>query len=609
MRRTFQHVITLCLVVLFAFGSAAAPAQDEFLDPDAAFGFSARLIDQGHVEVSWRSAPGYYLYRDKIKLSVSPDTVKLADFQLPQGTWHEDETFGRQQVYKGTTIKLTVPLQYSGAKPDKITVTSKYQGCAEAGVCYPPTTKDVSLTLSGAATGGGATSQAAPAAGAPAAPASEQDRFAQILQGSLWVTVGLFFLAGLALALTPCVFPMIPILSAIIVGQGQSVSTGRAFGLSLAYVLGMALTYTVVGMIAGVTGAYLQAFFQNPWVLATFSLVFVLLALSMFGFYNLQMPAGIQAKLSSAGKGGNLAGTFIMGVLSALIVGPCVAAPLAGALLYISQTGDVALGGVSLFALSLGMGAPLLAIGASAGQLLPRAGAWMDAVKHFFGVLLLAVAIWMLSRILPAWATMALWAALLIISAVYLRVLDSLPESASGWARLGKGIGVLLLGYGLLLGLGAATGAQDPLRPLSGLSFGTAGGTPQAAEASALNFRDVKTAQDLQQALAAAQGKPVLLDFYADWCVECVRLERTTFQDPQVQQALGSFVLLRADVTDNTAEQRALLRQFQLIGPPAILFFDPNGQEVRASRLVGYKDASEFLTHLRGVTASTPATS
>lgn len=612
MRRIMQLSARLWLgfLLLFAAGGAGAQnfGQTDFLDPDQAFKFSARLLDPTHIEATWQSAPGYYLYRDKMKLSVNPGTVKLGPYQLPPGVVHNDETFGRQVVYPGRTVKVVIPLEFSGPKPGRITLTSKYQGCAVAGVCYPPATKQFKFTLTGAGGGGGNGTVTTPAQPAPNAGSggalSEQDKFAQILRGNLLVTVGIFFLAGLGLALTPCVFPMIPILSAIVVGQGQTVSTRRAFLLSLAYVLGMALTYTVIGMIAGVTGAYLQAFFQNPWVLIAFSIVFVLLALSMFGFYNLQMPASVQSRLSNMGKGGSGVGTFVMGILSALIVGPCVAAPLAGALLYISQTGDVVLGGISLFALSLGMGVPLLLIGTSAGQLLPRAGKWMDGVKAVFGVLLLAVAIWMLSRILPAWATLALWAALLVISAVYLRALDNLSDSASGWARLGKGLGILLLGYGLLLGLGAVSGARDPLKPLEGLSFVAAGSQGNGAAVSPLKFQTVNTVTALQNALSAAKGKPVLLDFYADWCVDCVRMENTTFQNPQVKQALSRFTLLRADVTDNTDAQRALLHQFQLVGPPALIFFDPQGQEMRSLRLVGYKDSSDFLKHLRGIDAS-----
>lgn len=603
MHRSITHLVLLWMLSICIISPALA--EDEFLEPEQAFQFSARLLDQTHLEVTWKSAKGYYLYRDKLNVTIKPETVKAGNYQMPQGVSHEDEIFGKQIVYPGMTVRTTIPLVYSGAKPAQITVSSKFQGCADAGVCYPPMTRDISLNLASAPAAGSAAAATTPASaaattGQAAPPASEQDQFAEILRGNLLTIVGLFFLAGLALAFTPCVFPMIPILSAIIVGQGERVSTGRAFGLSLSYVLGMALTYTVIGMIAGVTGAYLQAFFQNPWVLVGFSIVFVLLALSMFGFYNLQVPASLQARLSGMGKGGSTISTFVMGILSALIVGPCVAAPLAGALLYISQTGDVVLGGISLFALSLGMGTPLLLIGTSAGKLLPRAGGWMDAVKYVFGVLLLAVAIWMLSRILPAWATMALWATLLIISATFLRVLDSLPHDASGWMRFAKSFGVLLMAYGLLLGLGAVTGAKDPLRPLEGISFG--GG--QTAAVAAPAFQSVSTPEQLRQALASTQGKPVLLDFYADWCVECVRMENTTFRDPQVREALGGFQLLRADVTENNAEQRELLKQFQLVGPPAILFFDPKSQEIRNLRLVGYKDATDFLEHLARVNSS-----
>lgn len=588
----------LCLVLMLLPVAAATAA--EFLPPDQAFQFSARLSGEDTLELSWSSANGYYLYRDKTKISVSPADVTLGDYTLPPGTDHNDKYFGHLQIYDSRTVSVKIPLHFKGKKPDQIVVSSKYQGCAKAGICYPPTTKAIAISLSGEALASAAAPEVPTAANpflAAQAPAlSEQDRFAQLLHGSLWLTVALFFMAGLGLSLTPCVFPMIPILSAIIVGQDKLAKGAGGFALAATYVMGMALTYTVVGVIAGMTGAYLQAFFQDPWVLVGFSLVFALLSLSMFGFYELQMPASLQSKLSGMGKGGNIAGTFIMGALSALIIGPCVAAPLAGALLYISQTGDVLLGGISLFALSIGMGVPLLLIGASAGRLLPKAGAWMETVKVFFGVTLLAVAIWMLSRIIPAWASMALWSVLLVIYAVHLRALDSLGDSASGWTRVGKGVGVLLLVYGLLLGIGALSGASDPLRPLQGMAS-SGREASEAAETSA--FTTVTQAAELEELLVTSQGRWVLLDFYADWCVECVHMEKTTFADPQVLALLKSFVLIRVDVTENSAEQRQILQKYKLIGPPAILFFTPDGEEEREHRVVGYLNSDDFMAQLR----------
>jgi thiol:disulfide interchange protein DsbD len=446
-----------------------------------------------------------------------------------------------------------------------------------------------------------ATAEAAPSADAEPM-VSEQDRIAEVLKGgNLWLIVAAFFGFGLLLALTPCVFPMIPILSGIIAGQGPNITTRKAFTLSVVYVLAMALTYTVAGVLAGLFGANLQAAFQNPWILSLFALVFVALALSMFGFYELQLPSSLQSKLaemSNKQEGGTLIGVAIMGLLSALIVGPCVAPPLFGALIYISQTGDAVLGGIALFALSLGMGAPLIAIGTSAGKLLPRAGAWMDAVKAVFGVLLLAVGILLLERILPAAVAMLLWGLLLICSAVYMGALTQLPAGASGWGKLWKGLGVFLLIYGALMVVGAAAGGKDTIQPLRGLMVGGAGGA--AAEHAA--FKRVKTVADLDRELAAAAsaGKPVMLDFYADWCVSCKEMERYTFSDQTVIQEMGRFVLLQADVTANDAADQALMQgRFGIPGPPAMLFFDTAGSELRNFRLVGFKPAAEFAEHLR----------
>ncbi|MGA7800075.1 MAG: protein-disulfide reductase DsbD, partial [Gammaproteobacteria bacterium] len=457
---------------------------------------------------------------------------------------------------------------------------------------------------------GGVTAAGRPAAkpeaaatSAPAAPVSEQDRIARSLaEGHLLLTLASFFGFGLLLAFTPCVFPMIPILSSIIVGQGERITTGRAFSLSAAYVLAMAVTYTAAGIIAAVFGQNLQAAFQNPWILGTFAGVFVLLSLSMFGFYDLQMPAFVQSKLtdiSNRQRGGTLLGAGVMGFLSALIVGPCVAAPLAGALIYIGQTGNAVLGGLALFALSLGMGAPLLAIGTGAGKVLPRAGDWMNTVKGVFGVLLLAVAIWMLERILPGAITMALWATLLMVSSIYMGALDSLGPDATGWRRFWKGSGLVMLLYGAVLLVGAATGATDPLQPLARVSV-TSGGVASAAEHQGLQFKRVKDLQQFQQQLQAAssQGRPVMLDFYADWCVSCKEMEKYTFSKPQVQQALAGTTLLQADVTADNEADKALLRHFGLIGPPSILFFGPDGTERRPYRVVGYMKAADFRKHV-----------
>ncbi|HEY0635295.1 MAG TPA: protein-disulfide reductase DsbD, partial [Gammaproteobacteria bacterium] len=384
-------------------------------------------------------------------------------------------------------------------------------------------------------------------------------------------------------------------------GHGDTITTRKAFTLSLVYVLAMALTYTVAGVIAGVFGANLQAAFQNPWILGTFSALFVLLALSMFGFYELQLPSALQTKLSEISnkqRGGSLIGVAIMGLLSALIVGPCVAPPLMGALIYIGQTGDAVLGGLALFALSLGMGAPLLALGTSAGKLLPRAGDWMDSVKAVFGVLMIAVAIWMLERILPGAVTMTLWALLLIVSAIYMGAVDTLREGGSGWRKLWKGLGLALLVWGILVLIGAARGGHDPLQPirLSGSE-----GSIDAPGSEGLVFKRITSEAELEGAIAtaAAQGKPVMVDYYADWCVSCKEFEKYTFANPEVQAALADAVLLQIDVTENTDNDQALLKRYRLIGPPAILFFDRDGRELGEYRLVGFVPAADFARHAR----------
>ncbi|MGH8474671.1 MAG: protein-disulfide reductase DsbD, partial [Methylococcales bacterium] len=415
-----------------------------------------------------------------------------------------------------------------------------------------------------------------------------------------------FFGYGLLLAFTPCVFPMVPILSGIIVGHGHTISTSRAFGLSSCYVLASTITYTIFGVLAGLFGSSLnlQALLQTPGVIVAFSALFVLLACSMFGFYNLQLPASLQARLAAHGnrrKGGTALAVASMGVVSALIVGPCVAAPLAGALIYIGQSGDAVLGGLALFAMGFGMGFPLLIIGTSAGKLLPRAGPWMNATKAVFGVLLLAVAVYMLQRIVPPSITMLLWAALLIIPAIYLRAIDAVPESASGWARLWKGLGIILLTGGILLLIGVASGSKDPFRPLNKLVR-----SERQPEQQDLIFTRVNSSSELDHHLtmASGSGQWVMLDYYADWCISCKEMESSTFTDPRVRQVLSRLVLVQADVTRDTPEDRELLKRFELIGPPAILFFEPGNQESRAYRIIGYKDAEGFLEHLKQLLAN-----
>ena len=574
----------------------------EVLEPDQAFRFDAIVEDGNTLLARWDITPGHYLYKDKFRFTLTQaDGVSLGQAQLPKGEEKDDEFFGRIEVYHDP-IEIRLPLLRENLQPTEITLLVSYQGCAEIGICYPPQKKSITLTLP-AGSAGAATAAAepvAPVAAVPAAPLSEQDQLAAALAGgnTAW-TILLFFAAGLLLAFTPCVFPMIPILSSIIVGQGAAITTRKAFVLSLTYVLAMAATYTVAGVIAGLFGANLQAAFQNPWILGSFAAVFVALSFSMFGFYELQLPSALQSKLtevSNRQQGGTLTGVAIMGLLSALIVGPCVAPPLMGALIYIGQTGDPWLGGAALFALSLGMGAPLVAIGTAGGKYLPRAGGWMDAVKAVFGVLLLAVAIWMLERILPAAITMLLWALLLIISAVYMGAVDAIKEGTTGWRKLWKGLGLVLLLQGALMLIGLAAGNTDPLQPLRGIGFGGAAVQPQH-----LSFKTIKSVADLEREVAAASaaGRPVMLDFYADWCISCKEFEKYTFSDPQVIAALGDAVALQADVTANDEQDQALLKRFKLIGPPGIIFYDAAGNELSAHRVVGFMPAEEFAAHIR----------
>ena len=583
---------------------------DDILPAEEAFRFSALVEGSNQLRLRWDIADGTYLYADKIRLELEGDGARIGEFQLPPPKIKHDSVtpegeIGDVEAYVDD-IDLLLPLVRTAPEATEVQLTASYQGCAERGICYPPQKTSVALALPAVPPGQVVSTGSAPppAAAVPSTPDSEpvaeQDQIAAMIQGSsTWAIIGTFFLIGLGLAFTPCVFPMVPILSGIITGQGRDITSRRAFTLSLVYVLAMALTYTAAGVIAALSGENLQAALQNPWALGIFAGVFVLLALSMFGFYDLQLPASWQSKLSEFSnrqRGGTLTGVAIMGLLSALIVGPCVAPPLAGALIYIGQTGDAVLGGAALFAMSMGMGAPLIALGTSAGKLLPRAGAWMDSVKAVFGVVMLGVAIYLLERILPEAVSMLLWGLLLIVSGIYMGAFLHLAHDASGWRKLWKGLGTAMAVYGALMLVGAASGGRDTIQPLKGIAF--AGGGQQESH---LAFERIKTVDDLDQAIARANasGKSVMLDFYADWCVYCKQMERNTFPSPDVQQALANTVTLQADVTDNDELDKALLGRFGIPAPPAILFFDIDGQERRNYRLLGYMGPDEFASHVR----------
>jgi thiol:disulfide interchange protein DsbD len=577
--------------------SFGGTAENEFLPPDQAFKLNVSVRDINTLVADFEVVKDYYLYRDKAKFTVQGNPgVSIVDVVFPQADEKVDKSFGKMAVYH-QPFKVLIKLKRDVGAADKFVLAATYQGCSEKGICYPPLNKTYDLSLAGA-----------PAAVATSTPSaangsglSESLQIANLFKGgSFWLIIAGFFGFGLLLSLTPCVFPMIPILSGIIVGQGKSVTKAHGFVLSVVYVLGMAITYALAGVAAGLSGSLLSAALQNPWVLGSFALVFVVLSFSMFGFYELQMPAALQSKFSDTSnkmKGGSFVGVFIMGSLSALICGPCVAAPLAGALLYIGQTHNVWLGGSALFAMALGMGVPLLLVGLSAGALMPRAGGWMTAVKSFFGVLLLAVAIWLISPVIPVLAHMLLWSALLIVSAIYLRALDPLPVNASGFVKFWKGVGIISLVVGAALLIGALSGGRDILQPLTGLR---AGGitSPAAAAETGPKFERIKSVAELEARIQQANGRHVMLDFYADWCVSCKEMERFTFADPKVQAKLANALLLQADVTANSADDKALLKKFSLFGPPGIIFFDNSGNEIPAARVVGYQTPEKFLQTL-----------
>lgn len=582
--KLFRIVALLLALSLHGF----AVAQD-LLQPDVAFKFSAHALDANTLEVRYNIADGYYLYRSKFKFTAEPATVKLGTAQFPQGDVHNDEFFGKVETYR-KKLRIRLPLTRD-ASTNKLKLTVTSQGCADVGVCYVPQQQTADIDLPAASS--------APAASLPASGAggvvNDEARFERLLaSGSLWLIAAAFFGAGVLLTFTPCVLPMIPILSGIIVGEGRNATRTRAFTLSAAYVLGMSLTYTGIGVGAALSGNLLSAALQNPWVLSAFAMVFVLLSLSMFGFYELQLPSGFHAKITETSnrlKGGHLGAVVLMGIFSAAIVSPCVAAPLAGALLYISQTRDVMLGGIALFAMSIGMGVPLILVGVFEGAFLPKSGHWMRSVKHFFGVLLLAVAIWIVAPVLPVAVQMFAWAALLIGSAMVLRAIDSLPPDAGTAARLWKGVGFLALLAGAALAIGAFAGSRDVLRPLAGLTGGRENG------AQAARFTRVRNVAELDAKLQAP-GRPVMLDFYADWCVSCKEMEAFTFTDARVKAKMGQMLLLQADVTANSSEDKALLKRFSLFGPPGIIFFDRQGREVEGLRVIGYQQADAFLATL-----------
>ena len=583
----------------------ATPCQaaEEFLPADQAFTLQASTTPKGQVQIDFSIVPKTYLYRDRFRVESKTPSVTLTPMSLPPGQRKFDETFGKEvEVYHGL-----VPMQF-GLAPDTpagtaVLVEVGYQGCADAGLCYPPQTRHFTLTAgqSGQVTAIVGMGEGTPKSSTIPSTLNSGSRIETALaSGNLPTIIGVFLVAGLLLSLTPCVLPMMPILSAVIIGQGK-VGRLRGFILALSYSQGMALVYTLLGVSAGLLGEGLAASLQNPWVLGSFSALMVLLSLSMFGVYELQMPAFIQSHLTkTSGKlqSGSLLGVFLMGVVSALIVGPCVSAPLAGALVYLSQTKDVVLGGVALYALACGMSLPLLLLGLSAGSLLPRAGRWMEAVKTLFGLMLLGVAWWLVYPVLPPLAATLSLGALLALAAAFTGGFDTLTTHVSLKHRTALALGLVLALLSAVQIIGGLAGAQspwDPLRP-----FVARAGAAQTSEANALAFQRVSNSQELDEAVAAATqaGQAVMLDFYADWCVACKEMEHFTFTDARVQDRLKNVLLLQADVTANTSDHKALLKRFNLFGPPGILFVDAQGQWLNQARVIGFQKADIFLKSL-----------
>ena len=634
-RHAIQKIsFALLLLGLMVLSVARTTAQD-FLDPEKAFVLQAQMISGDKISLRFKIAPGYYMYRERFSFELDTTHVKLGEPKMPTGRVKFDQTFNKEMelYFTDAVIELPISAWPKNIATESFKLTANGQGCAEAGLCYPPQDFVLQLTPQSGAAGYVIVAQASGSLFERIRQGQLSDLLfgaddiglAQLLSstGLLEITL-LFFVLGLLLALTPCVLPMVPILSVLLVGEEKHVSRARGFSLAFAYVGGMSVIYTALGVAAGLSGAGLAAWLQTPWVLGLFALLLGALALAMFDVYTFQMPASLQTKLMAKNSGilgGRLSAAALMGALSALIVGPCVAAPLAGALLYISQTGDVVLGGLALFAMAWGMGVPLLLMGLSAGKLMPRAGHWMEGVKKFFGVLLLGTAWWMITPLLPSWAQIFGWAVLALFAAVLLRTFDSLPPDARFGALLRKTLGLLLVLLSLLWMVGVASGGRSLLQPLGHLAFmqsatnlssSTRGsqateavpapslkqqllGTPAAAAHP--SFQRVRTVAELE-AILAKTTRPVMLDFYADWCVSCKEMEAFTFVDARVAQRMGQLLLLQVDVTANNADDRALMKRFRLFGPPGIIFFSVSGAERRDIRVVGFQDANRFSATL-----------
>ena len=615
----YKQVVLILLSFLTIVFSGRKGLAAEFLDPEQAFKVKAELGKDGNITLNWQIAEGYKLYRDRIKVGIEHGYARLGAISLPKGDIFTDPTTGEKLEIYHHKLVAKVPLQKAGGA---FGLTVSYQGCAEDGLCYPPIEKVFSLSpeksgdvaLAPSKSGNEDLSGSTPKAENSADKPEEQKATVSkssgddmslakstLEGGSLWKVSLAFIAFGLLLSFTPCVLPMVPILSSIIVGEGEA-TRAKSFLMALAYCLGMALVYTSLGVAAGLAGEGLAGALQKPWVLVLFALLLFGLSLSMFDVYQLQVPASLQNRLNKTSgnlKGGRFFGVFLMGSISALIVGPCVAAPLAGTLVYISQTKNVLIGGLALFSMATGMSVPLLLIGLSAGSLLPKAGAWMIGVKYVFGLMLIGVAIWMVTPVLPAPAVLLAWGALAILCAVFAGVFSAMPDKVTIGAKFTRTLGILLLLVGASELVGAASGASDPLKPLAAFRAQSQAAPSTGGESKA-EFKRIKTSEDLDRELMAST-KPVMLDFYADWCVACKEMEHLTFSDPKVRQQFANMTLLQVDVTANSENDRALMKRFGLFGPPGIIIFDTHQQELTDRRVVGFLKADEFQKRIENI--------
>jgi thiol:disulfide interchange protein DsbD len=593
-----------------------------FLQPEEAFKPSAKMVDTKTIGVELVMGDQIHIYSDKLKVE---DTDKNDGIDFKAITMAKPTQLDGESVYESSPairISLEKTKELSGEK--KVKVKLSYQGCSSAGLCYEPIEKTLEVTLKADAIPMKPQSGSSSILKTPVAETktieptpipevkvesqkeptiqpkgSETDQIAGVIKGgSIWFIILSFFGFGLLLSLTPCVFPMIPIISSVIMAQGAGLGTKKAFWLSVVYVLSMAVAYTIAGVLAGLFGANLQAAFQTPWIITLFALIFVVLAMSMFDLFELQIPNAIQSKITKvSGSQSGIVGIAIMGFLSALIVGPCVAAPLAGALIYIGQTGDAFLGGVALFSLSIGMGVPLIAIGTSAGKFMPRPGVWMDNVKSIFGVMLIGISIWMISRIVDENVSMMLWGGLAIFIAVNIGALEPIRGRCIRCARANKkALGIIIFLYGMSLLLGGMAGATNPLHPLNPFLPNQASASVSAPQHK--SFEKITSLQELDAILAQNKGKKVMVDFYADWCTACKEYESKTFSDESVKTAMDAYVLVQVNLTANDAAAKEISGKFGIFGPPAILFFDENGIHQKDADIVGFKEPQEFIKHL-----------